>query len=360
MSKIKSVFGGYADRLQIMVDSSLDKFKPTWFASRFPFGIPSTSLNFQTIIGRSRIEAAASIIARGSQAPLRVRATLEKLSGEVPAIAEKFAMKESDYRDFLTLQALSIDDNVKKQQLLDLMFGDVMKAGDAAMKRLDYMVLEALYSGQITLTTTNNPDGVVSDAIDLLMPSGNKTDAAINWATSASATPITDITTVVEYQSGRGVMLANILMSRGAWVKFYKTTEVKDSVFNWMGLKNNKGTPTLDVVNEFMIAHRLPTIEIVDVPIGIEKDGVITTVRPFGDDAVTFIPAGPLGKIHNAVAIEEIRPVESVAYAKYNNALLSKWAENEPFNEWTKVELNAFPALEAIDQCHILDITATP
>jgi hypothetical protein len=358
MSKIKSIFGVYADSLQVMVDASLDRFAPTWFNSRFPFGVPSTSLNFQSVIGRSRIEAAASIIARGSAAPLRVRATLEKIAGEVPVISEKFSMKESDYRDFLALQGMNVSDEVKKAQLLNLMFGDMVKAGNSVMKRLDYMVLEGLYTGAISLTTTNNPDGtVLNTAIDLLMPAGNKTTVGTDWATAASATPIADIQAVVTYQATRGVTLATILMSPVLFLRMIKTTEVKGLLSTWLGMKGTSIMPTLDNLNQFMVANRYPQIEIVDVNIGVEKDGVIGVLRPFGDVNAVFIPAGPLGEVKNALAMEQIRPVEGVAYATFNNALLSKWAENEPFAEWTKVEGNMFPAIDAIDQVHILDTT---
>lgn len=356
MSRIKSIFGAYAESLQVMVDTSLDRFAPTWFSSRLPFGIPSTSLTFQSVIGRSRIEAAASVIARGSAAPLRVRATLEKVSGEVPVISEKFSMKESDYRDYLALQAMNVSDEVKKNQLLNLMFGDLVKAGNAAMKRLDYMTLEGLYSGQITLTTTNNPDGtILNNAIDLLMPSGNKTTVGTDWATAATATPIADIQAVVSYQATRGVTLATILMSPVLFLRMIKTTEVKNTLSTWLGMKGSNIYPTLENINQFLAASRYPAIEIVDQNIGVEKDGVISVQRPFGDDNAVFIPAGPLGEIKNALAMEQIVPVPGVAYATFNNALLSKWQENEPFAEWTKVEANMFPAIDAIDQVHILD-----
>jgi hypothetical protein len=356
MSKVKSIFGAYSESLQVMIDTSLQKFYNPWFLPKVPFGTPSTQLNFTTIIGRARIEAAASIIARGSAAPLRVRATLEKISGEVPAIAEKFSMKESDYRDYLALQAMPVDDAVKKAQLLNLMFDDVRNAGNSVMKRLDYMVLEALYTGAISLNTTNNPDGtVLNNAIDLFMPANNKTTVSTSWETSASATPIADIQAVVTYQQTRGVKLAKILMSPVLFQRMVKTTEVKSALSTWLGMKGNSIFPTLDNVNAFLQAQMYPIIEIVDVPIGVEKDGVVSVLRPFGDDNATFIPDGAIGEVKHALAMEQLRPVEGVAYATFNNALISKWAENEPFAEWTKAEFNAFPSLDAIDQIHILD-----
>ena len=51
-------------------------------------------------------------------------------------------MSDKDYRDFLTLQQMSVSDEVKKRQLLDLMFNDTKKVGESAMKRLDIMCLK--------------------------------------------------------------------------------------------------------------------------------------------------------------------------------------------------------------------------
>jgi hypothetical protein len=358
MAKLKSVFGTYAEQLQAVVDVKNDRFAPTWFGQYFDFDIPQTSLTFQSVIGRSRIEAAASVIARGSAAPLRSRQGLEKLSGEIPAIAEKFVMREEDYRNFMMLQAMPVSDQTKKQQLLDLLFADVKKTGDSLMKRLDIMALEAISTGAISLDIDNNPDGMVlANPVDLLMPSGNRTNAAVNWNTSATATPITDIENAVAYQKSRGVVLEKALMSDAAWQKFRKATEVKEYLGAFLGKANNKLIPTLDLVNEFLRANRLPFIEIVDAYVGIEKDGVVGNIRPFSDTNVSFVPAGKLGVIKNAIAIEEMRPVTGVSYAKFNNGLISKWSENEPFAEYTKGELNAFPAVDAIDQIHLLSTT---
>lgn len=358
MSKILSIFGAYADRLQVMVDKSLDKFAPTWFQNYFDMGVPQMSLTYTSVIGRSRIEAAASIIARDSKSPLRSRAALEKLTGEIPAISEKFGMSEQDYRDFLTLQQINAPDAVKKQQLLDLMFNDVKNVGDAAMKRLDYVSIEGVSTGAISITIDNNPDGAVNSvAIDLGLTAGQKTNAAITWATAATATPITDIETVVELGKAKGRSFAKVLMAPATWQKFRRTKEVLDYLTGFKMLAKGTVVATRDVVNEFLVANDLPIIEVVDVSIGIEKNGIITASNPFSATNAVFVPAGKLGVIKNALAIEELKPVEKVKYAKFNNALISKWSDNEPFQEYTKVEFNAFPAIEAIDGIHLLSTT---
>jgi hypothetical protein len=355
MAKIQSVFGSYADKLQAIIDKSLDRFAPTWFENYFEFGTPQQNLTYVTVIGRARVEAAASVIARGSNAPLRGRAAIDKLQGEIPPIAQKFAMREEEYRNFLNIQALPISDQAKTNILLDLLFGDTKKCGDAVFKRLDIMSMEAISKGQISLDTTNNPDGVVvATALDLLFPSGNKTNAAIDWRTSATANPITDIQTAVTYQRNRGVRIEKILMSINLWDVFRVCTSVKDYFTAYVGKTNNKVLVTLDNVNELLRSQQLPQIELVDQVVGIEKDGVISTIRPFSDWNCVLVPGGKLGTIHNALAMEEFKPVTQVNYGKVKQALISKWQENEPWSEFTKGELNAFPGIESSDMIHLI------
>ncbi|SEV88873.1 Phage major capsid protein E [Chitinophaga sp. YR573] len=362
MAKLKSIFGAYADSMQLMIDRSQDRFAPTWFPSVFGWAPPQVSLTYTSILGASRIEAAASVVSRNSSTPLRARGELSKLSGAIPAIKEMFNMTEDDYRDFLTMQSMQVSDTVRRDQMLDLIFNDVLKVGNAAMKRIDYMVLEGLSTGKVSLTTLNNPDGVIlTQALDLLMPPGNIKQSAVTWDTAASATPITDIQTVKKAAQDAGRSIDRILMSDVLWMKFIKTKEVIDTMLSFLyGPKAGSGlnpvaVTTLDRVNEFLSANRLPVIEIIDQVVGIEKDGIITPMRPFNEDNAVFVPSGPLGTIKNAIAIEQVKPVAGVSYASYQRALISKWSANEPYGEWTKSELNAFPSFDTIDGIFLLN-----
>jgi hypothetical protein len=358
MSKIKSIFGSYAaaSAMQLMINSAADKFAPTWFQNYFPWAPPQASLTYTTAIGETRIEAAASVVDRDSATPLRARPGMSKLDAEIPAIKVSRMMKESDYRDFLTLQNLPVADATKKGQLLDFMFADIKYVGNAVMKRLDILSLQALSTGKMSISATTNPDGINMPDIDLLMPDSNKTNSSVSWADAANAKPLTvDIPAVVEAAGDKGVMLSKILMSRALWLKFIQIAEVKAFVAAFIGQKvTGNLLVSLANVNNLLQENGWPVIEIVDQAIGIEKDGNITTIRPFDQNVASFIPAGPLGVIRNAIAIEELKPVDNVTYAKFNNALLSKWSSNEPFGEWTKGELNAVPSFEAIDSTFIL------
>lgn len=352
-NRIGSIFGKYAEKLQVIIDKKLDKFAPVWFTKYFTFNQPTIELNYITAVGRSRIEAAASIVDREADAPLRSRPNLEKYSGGIPAIKQAFKLKESDIRTWLALQNMKVTGNSQVQQILDLIWGDTQKCGNAAMKKVDYMCLEAVSTGKITVNATNNPDGAVYDDVDLLVPTGHKTRAEIAWSTSTTATPFSNIVKVVQDMDAEGIQYEKIFMSNAVFWAMQKTTEVITMV-------NNSDTstriPRLDEINEYLSTNGLPIIELVNESVGIEKNGVITSYKPFNEKVAVFIPAGGLGVIHNAYAIEQLRPVQGISYGIYNRALISKWSQAHPFGEFTQVELNAFPGLEVADFIHILTV----
>lgn len=355
--KIQSIFGVYSENLQAVIDNSQDRFAPTWYGKYFDFAPAQSTLTFTSVIGASRIEAAASVVSRSSEAPMRSRPDFGKYQGEIPAIKEKFAMREEDYRDFLALQAVSLDDATKKKQLLDFLFGDVQKAGVSPHKRLDIMVLEAVSTGKVSLTVANNPDGIVlKNSLDLLMPSGNKSVANVKWNVLETATPITNITNVVVDARAKGRKFEKILMPLSTFLQMAKTKEVIDSLISFNQLQKGASIATLAKVNEYLQANLLPYIEIVDEVVGIEKDGKIGSISPFDAKNISFVPSGKLGVIKNALCLEQMRPVSHVNYATYNRALISKWQENDPWAEFTGVELNAFPSLEAIDNIFIMTV----
>jgi hypothetical protein len=354
--KIKSLFGAYSENLQAMFDASKNAFQAPVFQNYFDWGVPKATLDFTTVIGRARIEAMASVVSRDASAPLRGRAILEKLQGSVPAIKHKLKLTEEDYRQWLAIQGMrGIDGAAKVNQIMDLIWNDAAKAANGPLKRLDAMVLEGISTGQITIDLNNNPDGVaLPAAIDLLMPAANKKNAAVNWGTSATAKPVTDIMGVVEAAAGEGKSIEKMLMTRAKFIEMSKTKEVVDLLTGYFNFAKSN-IPTFQQVNDYLRANLLPQIEIVEYVTGVESDGKISTYRPFKAESVSFLPAGKLGVMHNAFAMEQLAPVSQVSYAVNNRVLVSKWSENDPFGEYTMGELNAFPGFEAIDSMFILN-----
>ena len=352
--RTQSIFGAYSQKLQMIIDRRADKFAPIWFPKYFDFATPTIDLTYATAVGRTRIEAAASVVDRESDAPLRSRPNLEKYSGEVAAIKQAFKLKESDVRTWLALQNMNVTGNSQKNQVLDLIWNDTKKSGDAAMKKIDLMCLEAVSTGKITITESNNPDGVVYDDIDLLMPDEHRIEVETVWSDKVNATPIDDIRDVVRTAQAEGITFEKMLTTLPIFWALQSSTQVKEYLYG----VDYKGVPTIEAINEYLTKNKMPIIEIVDESIGVEKDGKITPVKPFNEKVVSFQPTGKLGIIHNAYSIEQLRPVDGISYGVYNRALISKWSQARPFAEFTQVELNAFPGLEVVDTMYLLTVMA--
>lgn len=351
-----SILNPYTSQLQVVIDNALALFAPTWFEKYFTMGVKQATLDFETIIGAQRIEAAASVASRDGEAPLRSRPGLKKLKGEIPVIKEKFRMSEKDYRNWEVLKALTTSDTAKKDAMLKLLFDDLTKAGNAAMKRMDIFCLQGISSGQISLTVSVNPDGVVwQDPIDLLAPDANYHESAVSWAEADNADIFEDINTVVTLALAAGKRFAKMLISQNVWLKIMKSKKLISIVAAYAGQRDvTNMRPTLANVNSYLTEQGWPIFEVVEEVIGIEKDGIIGTIKPFDQNNVSFIPAGVLGEIKQALAIEEFQKVEKVSYADFKGVLLSKWSQNEPFAEYTKCEWNAMPSFDAIDNIYYL------
>ena len=75
---------------------------------------------------------------------------------------------------------------------------------------------------------------------------------------------------------------------------------------------------------------------------------------------VTFIPDLNVGNVlHGPIAEETSEAVSKKAIqVKRDHILISKWAELEPFGEFTKGQANAFPRFTDVDNLFMLYINA--
>lgn len=358
MAVVPSYYGALAEpqNLQAMIDNSLESLNSnSIWRNYLTIGVPQASLTFESVIGRYRIEAAASIVDPDSKKPIRSRNKAEVYTGKIPSIQEKVPMNQSDFRAMMMLESTMMNDQARKNELIRLLFDDVSKAAVAPDKRVDIMLLQILSTLNVDVSTTNNPDGVAYGTVDMLSQAYQKQGVPVVWTDAANAKPLTDIETFVQVQkTTRGRTFGKMLMSFELWLVFKKTAEVKSALSSfYTGSTNKTVVVTLNTVNEYLTANMLPIIEVVDYTTGIESDGIIGTIRPFDVNNVSFIPNGTLGVLQNAIAVEERIKAPQVSYAMYGRTLVSKWMENDPAREWTGCELNAFPAVD-IDSVFVL------
>lgn len=361
MSIIPSFFGEYAEQpvVQAMIDDSLDNLQgQSIWRDYLDVDMPQASLTFEQAIGRDRIEAAASIVDIDAPAPLRGRNVLELYGGKIPTMKEKFVLSQGELRQLMALEESQLlNGNGAVTALIQKLYNDLQVAAVAGDRRVDIMLLQGISTLTVDTGLTLNPDGTAYGTIDLLAKSYQKQGVPITWiANPTTATPIDDVENFIEYITVNfGRSFGRIQMSQTMWLQFRRMTQVISRIqtfFN-VGKANASFAVTLGSVNEYFAANGWPPIEVVNVVRGVEKDGIITPFRPFAENNIAFLPTGKIGMLKNAFPMERKRPIVGKTYADFGPTLVMKWADDDPYREFTGMEMNAFPAID-IDSVFVL------
>lgn len=359
---VPSLFGNLASRqnMQAVIDGSVNElYTQSDWRQYLDWGIPQVQLTFEAAIGRTRLQAAASIVDPDAPAPLRSRGKLELLTGKIPAMKEKFYLNQTDYRALKQLESLPISDGERKAQLIKVLRNDLTAAVTSTDKRLDFMFWQAVSTFSIDVSTINNPDGVAYGVVDLLASAYQTRFASTVW-TDAAADPFKDIQNVVAFAATRGRSFSEILIDQTLWLSIKNLNAVKSAISGYQNPGSNKNFVVTDaIINEFLVANKMPPIRTINKRINIEKDGQEQLLNPFKAENIAFMPTGKIGTVQNALAMEDMEPVEGINYAKYDKTLLSKWRDNDPWREYTQVELNAFPTLDGIEGIYLMKTDAT-
>ncbi|KGE14624.1 major capsid protein [Sphingobacterium deserti] len=338
----------------VILEANNTRFAPTWYQRYFRTEAPSVSLDFTTVIGEDGIESLASVISRESEFTLRARKGIEKLKGEVPAIGVRRKLNAQELRNIeLLLTSPSVSGSQRLTSIITSMIDDYLYTRNSVARRVDSMVKQGLSTGRVTIDTTNNPDGIVFDVP--VIKDTNITPASGDWA-NPDHDIIADINreTQAAEDATDAQPISKILITRSLWRKISTNKSVQNYVKAYIGNSGAKYVPTLVNVNSALEENLLPTFEIVDDKAAVETDGVQSSFSSWNADNAIFIPGGELGVIHNALADEQLNPVNGIEYIVSDNILLSRWRERKPLAEITEAEWNAFPGFKAAKSIRII------
>lgn len=332
-------------------------FKQWYWPTFFPVK-PTATLRYTTLLGERGAPVMADLVSFGSSIPRKRRDKIDKFFGEITKTGISRQMDEDSYNDYLSLKALgaSLDD------LLDFVYNDIDFCYKGVMARLEWIALQAISTGTVSVTTSNNAGTPTTTDIDFKIPAANQEVAqtAVWRGNPGSALPIKDLIYLHRQAKSAGVYPVRTLMRQQDFYDLIACDEVKNTIspILFSGNQTTNINLGLSQINSYLTSIDLPPISIVDQNVQYEVDGSRTSINPWGDQMVAMIPATKLGNMLHAPIAEEGR-IPQVTESKRRNVLIQKYATVDPFSEVTKAVTNSFPMFSLATEVYLMDVSTT-
>lgn len=282
--------------------------------------------------GDSLIEA-APYRAYDAESTIASRAGLTRVSGELPPISRKLPLTEYDR----LRQRANPDDGIQKAIL-----GDTERVVRQIAMRLEVARGDALVNGSVTI----NENGVKA-SVDFGRDAGCSVTAGTLWSTTATADPITDLTTWVQaYVDLNGVPPGVILTSTRVRGLLLRNAAIRAEAATLAGTPTTVSVETLQAV---LRNYDLPPLETYDVRYSVAG----TATRVIDDHFALLLPAAgdpndpnstDLGGTFTGTTAESLDP----SYALEGDeagVVAGVYREEDPISIWTKAAAISLPVL---------------
>lgn len=167
-----------------------------------------------------------------------------------------------------------------EQALAASVYNDAQNLTSEVLYRIEQAWGDVLTDGKLTI----NENGFTSEA-DFGVPATQIVSTSTSWATSASATVLTDLVGWVDtYTSNNGFAPGSILTSLKVQRLMQKDAEIINAIY---GSNMGKTRVSLTELNDLLMSEGLPTLR-APYDTNVDVDG--TTTRVTADDKVMFLP----------------------------------------------------------------------
>ena len=343
--------------LQAVVDAyTLDDF---YYPSIFPVMFTPT-LTWRALSGDYGINVAADVVSYNVAAPKKTRNVIERLTGKIPKIEIVRVKEETDLNEYQHLQYYYSSEEGQRA-LMNWVYADTDFCFKGVNARLEWLALRALSTGGFVLDSSNNAGTVTETTVDFGVPEEHKLKATTAWneENAASATPISDIRSVVAKGVGEGMLLKYMFMDLETFYAMMASDEAIDFCSSWVPQVGRLKIPNVDEVNIALKAHRLPEIRLIDTYVTLEgQSGQRTTVNPWERGVVTFVPELACGYTYHGPMADEMVTDSVATKVKREHILIKKYSTEDPVTEVTKGIANAIPVWGNADRCFLFDTLA--
>lgn len=300
-------------------------------------------------------QVTADYVALDSTLPLKMRDTINKVTGEIMKQGVMMKMNERQLKDLLTMRKLGMDE----QQILNELFEDTKRCMRAIYENIERTFLEGLSAG--VCVVSDDEDTGLALRLDFHYKDGNKFDSQIKWSRKDAKT-LDDCEKIITSAKDKGIIVDKALMDRQTFKNFINSQQVRDFYAGTKEyLANVALMPriSLDQINSALKADPLYgfEIEIIDRSFMREKNGKRKPYTAWAKGMVIFTQGEDLGMLQWTDTVEaslDVKTTNTTTVDEY--MLVTKWAENYPTPaEFTTAQACVVPVVSNTDYIYQLD-----
>lgn len=329
---------------------------PPYYHLRFLRNEYSITGKFEALTNYNQ-RIAADVIALDSPIPLKRRPSVASVPGEIPKIATKRHLNETQLTQLQLLMGRQ-EDNLP--EIRRILFEDVPKVIDGQFEKRELLFLQGFSSGLIVADNTNNVGTGIR--IDFGYLSQNQFTATVAWG-GAGYTPLSDLARVAESAGNNGYPITRFLMRRAQFNQIAASDEAKALVYPLAALGSTAGlfAPNAEQLNAALETQWGFQLEIIERNVMVEINGVQQSINPWAAGQVIGINNENVGALVWAKVAEMDFPVGGVTYQRAGqggNILVKKYRQVEPaLSESTASESRSLPVIGNVNQIFKLDTT---
>lgn len=337
--------------------------KTNYYPSLFPLR-ENYTLSWKALEAQTGLKIAGDLVARGATISKKTREAIARIQGDIPKIAIKRTKDENELNEYDVMVAMT-SQNPDLRALVEAWAEDTKYCWDGVAARLEWIALQSISLGKVTLTNENNNSVISEYDVDYQIEADQKVGfqtGSAAWGTSASAKPITkDFKAIVKAAKAKGISLKFAFMNLSTFAVFAETAEVTKLAASFASNALNIAySPSVEQVNTAIkgLAYLNGLqIVIIDQDITIEKaDGTRVTGNPFADNVVMFSESKVLGITYWKKPADMNIQGTAAIKAMNGHTCIKKYSNEEPIEEVTVGLANAFPAWTSSQRSYLMDV----
>lgn len=290
----------------------------------------------------------ADVVALDSELPVKSRDTIEVVSGDIPKIGMKMYLTEKQMKDVAAMIATSRP----TAQIVDKIFTDLPRVIEGVYETIEGIFLSELSTG-VGVAPRSNGTGV---RVDMKFYDENKFGVKSLWD-DTSVNALDDLQKVFDKASEDENVITDMYADDAFLKAFYANEQVRQQYAFNQGFVGDK-IPVLDLEKAQEVVRRKWGVELHRVArkIRTELNGVRKNETSWAEGTAAFTCDQRLGSLVWTDLVESTRPVPNVTYQTADEFILvSKYAQTDPWREFTSSQAMVVPVLNNVDRIYLLD-----